>query len=108
MSVSGMVAKALVSRADQINGNDCTFDICSIDDSYYGYQPSLAANAILLGVFALSCLAFLGEGVLSRRFIGFTIAMVIGTAGEAIGYVGRIMMHNNPWADVRTSLCNSG
>ena len=102
-----MVARALLNRQEEISGDDCTFEICSIDDSYYGYQPSLSANSILLGVFGLSCLVFLGQGVLSRKFIGFTIAMVFGTIGEAIGYVGRIMMNDNPWAQVKSFLSNT-
>lgn len=106
MSAPVAIARALLQRREEeeFDQDKCTFELCDIKDSYYGYQPSLIANAVLLGVFGFSCLAFLGQGILSRRFIGFTIAMVFGTIGETIGYIGRIMMHNNPWAQVRSFL----
>lgn len=102
MSMPVAIARTLLQRQEQkFDPSDCTIELCDIEESYYGYQPSLKANAILLGVFGFSCLAYIGQGIMSRRFIGFTIAMVFGTLGESIGYVGRIMMHNNPWEDVR-------
>lgn len=109
MSVSAAITRSLLHRREEafdpfegLNPNDCTIDTCDLEFSYYGYQPSLKANAVLLAVFGFSCLAYIGQGILSRRFIGFTIAMVLGTLGETIGYVGRVMMHSNPWADVRS------
>ncbi|KAK2766133.1 hypothetical protein FQN54_007649 [Arachnomyces sp. PD_36] len=99
MSVSVAIARALLRREEEeFDGDKCTFDICDIEDSYYKYQPSLIANAILAGVFGFSCIAFLGQGIFARRWLGFTIAMGLGTAVETVGYVGRIMMHDNPWA----------
>lgn len=108
MSVSGAIARTLLHRRElDFDPSACTIDTCDLDLTYYGYQPSLEANAVLLGVFGFSCLAYIGQGILSRRFIGFTIAMVLGTLGETIGYVGRIMMHNNPWEEVRYIVSNT-
>ena len=61
----------------------------------------MPANALFLAVFALSTLLFIGQGLLSKRFIGFTVAMVSGCALEVIGYVGRVMSHSDPFAEVR-------
>lgn len=102
MSAADIVTQAIWRRQQQqeINLDDCTFELCSLKDSYYGYQPSLAANVALVAIFGVSLAAFLVEGVMSRRFIGFSISMIVGVIGEIIGYVGRIMMHNNPWKQV--------
>ncbi|KAF2469265.1 putative RTA1 domain protein [Lindgomyces ingoldianus] len=79
--------------------NSCTLETCPLSLSYWGYIPSLPANALFLALFALSTVLFIGQGVLSRRFVGFTIAMVCGCALEVIGYVGRIGSHKNPFAE---------
>lgn len=78
----------------------CTVQICPIDSSNYNYLPSLAANAVFIALFGVSLACFLGQGLLSRRFIGFTVVMVCGDILEVLGYAGRIMSHNNPWLQV--------
>ncbi|KAI4240149.1 MAG: hypothetical protein L6R40_005282 [Gallowayella cf. fulva] len=92
----------LVVREDDRTGDEralCTLDTCPIDDSYYNYRPSLAANGTFLALFSLSLLAFLVQVTLSKRFIGFTIAMVSGCVLEVIGYIGRIMSYHNPFGE---------
>lgn len=79
----------------------CTLKTCPIKDSYYAYRPSLAANAVFLALFSFSLCSFILQAALSRRFVGFTIAMVSGCALEVLGYVGRIMSWNNPFSQVR-------
>lgn len=81
----------------------CTIDTCPFDLSYWAYRPSLAANSTFLAIFALSLLLFLLQGISSKRFLGFTIAMVSGDILEVLGYVGRVMSYYNPFKEV-TSL----
>lgn len=78
----------------------CTLQTCSLKLSYWGYLPSLAANSVFLALFSLSTLLFLFQAILSKRFLGFTIAMVSGCALEVVGYIGRIMSHHNPFDEV--------
>ncbi|KAI4110768.1 MAG: hypothetical protein LQ339_001044 [Xanthoria mediterranea] len=75
----------------------CTLKTCQIQESYYNYRPSLAANGAFLALFLFSLLAFLVQVTLSKRFIGFTIAMVSGCLLEVLGYIGRIMSYHNPF-----------
>ncbi|KAL8786689.1 MAG: hypothetical protein Q9213_002624 [Squamulea squamosa] len=77
----------------------CTLDTCPIDESYYNYRPSLAANGTFLALFLFSLLVFLVQVTLSKRFIGFTIAMVSGCILEVLGYIGRIMSYHNPFGE---------
>ncbi|PGH12225.1 hypothetical protein AJ79_04405 [Helicocarpus griseus UAMH5409] len=89
-----------LSRRQEMSPELCTFELCDIKDSYYGYRPSLPANIALTAVFGVSFLLYVPQSFSSRRFLGFSIAMILGTACEAIGYVGRILMWNNPWKQV--------
>lgn len=78
----------------------CTLDTCPLELSYWAYRPSLIANSIFLALFALSLITFLVQAVLSKRFLGFTIAMLSGCILEVLGYAGRIMSYYNPFQEV--------
>ena len=104
-----LVVHALLPRENSYNDaknfrDRCTLATCDLKFSYWGYIPSLPANALFLAAFALSTILFIGQGVLSRRFSGFSVAMISGCALEVIGYVGRVMSHKNPFAEVSISL----
>ncbi|KAF2104502.1 parasitic phase-specific protein PSP-1 [Rhizodiscina lignyota] len=77
----------------------CTLDTCPLSLSYWAYRPSLGANSAFLAIFGLSLGVFFCQGILSKRFLGFTIAMVSGCILEVIGYVGRIMSYFNPFLE---------
>merc|ERR1711939_442754 len=83
-----------------IMSNNCT-DItpeCPVEDSVYGYFPSIGANAFFLGFFALFCVLNLGLGFRYKTW-SYMVALSFGCLTETIGYVGRIIMHSNPYAD---------
>ncbi|EEH17647.1 hypothetical protein PABG_00210 [Paracoccidioides brasiliensis Pb03] len=94
--MSSVILSALMRR-QQIKGDLCTFEICSIEKSYYGYRPSLAANTVFTAIFGASLIAYVLQSFSSKRFLGFSVAMILGTLCEVLGYVGRILMYNNPW-----------
>ncbi|KAF2489266.1 RTA1-domain-containing protein [Lophium mytilinum] len=73
---------------------DCTKDTCPVSYSVYGYNPSLAANALFCALFSISFLLHVFQGVKWKSW-SFLVAMAIGVFGEAVGYGGRIMMHND-------------
>ncbi|KAL7959097.1 RTA1 domain-containing protein [Trichoderma compactum] len=71
----------------------------SIDESVYGYQASLAANAVFAGLFTLA----LGvHAYLDARWKTWTFmwCLILSWLHEITGYVGRIIMWNNPWSFV--------
>jgi hypothetical protein len=78
----------------------CTIETCS-QWAYWAYYPSVAANSFFIALFGLSTLLFIGQGVLSKKWLGFTIAMASGGVLEVIGYIGRIMAHNDVFSEVR-------
>ncbi|KAF2805476.1 sphingoid long-chain base transporter RSB1 [Mytilinidion resinicola] len=77
-----------------IKFKDCTSDTCPISASVYGYNPSIAANGIFCALFAISFFLHIFQGVKWKSW-SFLISMAIGVFGEAVGYGGRIMMHND-------------
>jgi RTA1 like protein len=74
----------------------CTLDTCPIENSIFNYQPSLAANASFLALFALTGLAHIFQGIRTKQR-GFTISLALGCIAEVIGYVGRIISHFDPF-----------
>ncbi|KAF1987843.1 RTA1-domain-containing protein [Aulographum hederae CBS 113979] len=72
---------------------------CPMEASFWRYLPSYGANGAFIGLFSLSLTLFLIQGFMSRRFLGFSIAMVLGCILEVVGYVARIKAHDNPFAE---------
>ncbi|KAF2868171.1 parasitic phase-specific protein PSP-1 [Massariosphaeria phaeospora] len=99
-------ALELVARETEESYNDrknfrdtCTLETCPLELSFWGYRPSLPANAMFAALFGLSTVLFIAQGAFSRRFLGFTVAMVSGCALEVIGYIGRSLSYKNPFAE---------
>jgi hypothetical protein len=80
------------------NGGDCTKETCPVSDSIYGYAPSLAANAAFLAIFLISGVTHGIQGFRYKTW-SFLTVMLIGNLCEAVGYGGRIMLHNDPFSD---------
>lgn len=78
---------------------NCTLQVCPITASIYEYQPSIAANAILLALFGISLIICIAQSVKWRTWVFLSI-MSFGYAAEMIGYGGRLMLHNNPFSFV--------
>jgi hypothetical protein len=71
---------------------------CPIEDTIYGYAPNLGGNAFYAVVFALCAVAqcyFICR--YWRLWKGYSILVFVGAVGECLGYVARILLHNNPW-----------
>jgi hypothetical protein len=79
----------------------CTLETCPMSLSYWAYLPSLAANGTFTALFSLSLALYVVQAVYSRRFIGFSVAMLCGSVLEVIGYVGRLMSYRDPFSEVR-------
>lgn len=81
--------------------NDCTAisASCPVDQTIYGYYPSLPGNTFFLAIFAIFTLSNLVLGLRFRTYT-YTVAMFFGCLGEVIGYVGRVLLHSNPYSQV--------
>lgn len=88
--------------------DDCaSFEACK-EWTYWEYIPALSPNVAYAVLFGLSTVAFLGQGVLGKRWAWFTFSMVAGCLLEVVGYVGRILAYNNPYREVVLSCWSYG
>ncbi|OQV05652.1 hypothetical protein CLAIMM_10353 isoform 3 [Cladophialophora immunda] len=76
---------------------NCTVSVCPIEMSVYGYRPSLAASGALIALYGLCIVAQVILGFRYRAW-GFMSLMLLGCVDEIIGYVGRILYWQDPWA----------
>lgn len=90
----------IAAAADRPKGNfkKCleVSKTCPVTATLYGYRPDLAANAFFAALFGICFIASLVIGIMTKTWT-YTIALSIGTFLECAGYVGRVMMNNNPW-----------
>ncbi|KAF2430915.1 RTA1 like protein, partial [Tothia fuscella] len=71
---------------------------CTVENSIYGYKPSIGWNSFFLAVFLVSSLIHAFQGWKYKTW-SFLVAMVIGGLSEAVGQGGRIMLHKNVYDD---------
>jgi hypothetical protein len=74
----------------------CNISICDLTLAHFNYIPNLAGNALYTAIFALYIFMNVLLGIRYKTW-GYMIAMCLGLVGEVIGYVARIMLHNNPF-----------
>ncbi|KAJ8113031.1 hypothetical protein OPT61_g4746 [Boeremia exigua] len=75
---------------------NCTVELCPLEWSVFRYLPNIPANAIFLGAFGLLLILHLFQGVRYKSWT-FMSCMLAGCSLEIAGYVGRIMLHGNPF-----------
>ncbi|CAF3459575.1 hypothetical protein SNK03_004582 [Fusarium graminearum] len=93
MSSMSTLPNGLVTFGPQAN---CTLDTCPLEASILRYQPSIPANAVFTGVFAVSLIIHVFQGIKMRTW-GFMSSMIAGCILEIIGYVGRFIINENPF-----------
>jgi len=74
----------------------CTLQTCPLECGQVTFLPSLPGNLLYAILFGLILLAQIGLGVWYKTW-GFMVGMFCGLALEVIGYIGRIMLHHNPF-----------
>ncbi|KAL4899200.1 hypothetical protein BDW74DRAFT_183941 [Aspergillus multicolor] len=76
---------------------ECTLDICPIEDAYIQYQPTIAGNGLYLALFGLLLVA---QAILTpvHRAWWFSGSMIAGLLLEVLGYVARILFHDDPFS----------
>lgn len=76
---------------------NCTLDLCPIEWSVYQYRPSLASSIAFIVLYALALLLHVYLGVRWRTW-GYMVFMIHGCVFALIGYGGRIILYQNPFA----------
>ncbi len=83
-------------RASAYTAND---QLCTIDESVYGYRPSLPANIAFAALFSTATIVHIILGIKWKTW-WFMWCMILGSTHEVAGYVGRIILYINPWSFV--------
>ncbi|KAJ6189921.1 hypothetical protein N7519_004829 [Penicillium mononematosum] len=71
--------------------------LCPVELTTYGYYPNFAGNIFFIVFFGLLGICQTGLGLYYRTWT-FLTALLIGTFMEMAGYIGRVLMHDNPWS----------
>ncbi|KAL2862485.1 RTA1 domain-containing protein [Aspergillus lucknowensis] len=74
----------------------CTLETCSIDDAYIRYQPTIAGNGVYIALFGLLLVTQIIQCPVYRMW-GFSGSMIAGLILEVLGYLGRILFHDDPF-----------
>ncbi|KAH6865444.1 RTA1 like protein-domain-containing protein [Alternaria rosae] len=69
---------------------------CPVEGTLYGYYPSIGANGFFAAFFGLCLVIQLGLGIRYKTWT-YMIALSLGCLGELTGYIGRILLYNNPF-----------
>ena len=72
---------------------------CPIEASIYGYYPSFGANIFFATLFGICFLANIFLGIRYKTWTYMT-ALLLACACSALGYAGRVLLHNNPFDDI--------
>ena len=87
-----------ISNANTMS--QCTLKLCPLStfgQANFGYIPTLPGNALFAAIFAVLLIIQIILAVRWRTWT-FLIGMFGGLVLEVIGYIGRILIHNNPFA----------
>ncbi|KAI9375886.1 RTA1 like protein-domain-containing protein [Aspergillus egyptiacus] len=74
----------------------CTLETCPLSMGIVKYRPLLWCQIVFMAIFGAALCPQIGIGIRYKTWT-FMVAMVLGLAGEVVGYGGRIMLHNNPF-----------
>ncbi|KAK8932504.1 Sphingoid long-chain base transporter RSB1 [Metarhizium anisopliae] len=86
------------SNGPRVSVTRCTevSDLCPIDETVLGYYPNLGSGIFFTIAFGTCLIAAFSLGMWKKTWT-YTAAITIGLILETAGYVGRILLHYNPW-----------
>lgn len=74
----------------------CNLSICDLTLAQFDYRPSIGGNSLYAAIFGLCVLMNIFYGIRYRTW-GYMAAMLLGMSGEVVGYIGRILLWQNPF-----------
>jgi len=69
---------------------------CPVEATVLGYKPNLGSSYFFAIAFGLCTIAAGGLGIWKRTWT-FSAAITLGLLLETLGYIGRILLYDNPW-----------
>jgi hypothetical protein len=74
----------------------CSIATCDMTLAAFDYRASLPGNALYAAIFGIYLIMNIYLGIRHKTW-GYMTAMSVGLVGEVIGYVGRILLWQNPF-----------
>lgn len=71
--------------------------LCPVEATTYGYYPNFGGNLFFCIVFGILLVFQLGFGTYYRTWT-WMFGLGIGCLFEFVGYIGRLLMNDNPWS----------
>ena len=78
------------------NQNLCSLTTCDLTLASFDYRPSLGGNVFYAAIFCLYLVMNIYLGLRHKTW-GYMAAMLLGLAGEIIGYIARVLLYQNPF-----------
>lgn len=78
------------------NTNQCTLATCDMIYAYFTYLPNLAGNLVFVVIFGLLIGPQVFFGIRYKTW-GYMVGMLGGLVLEVLGYIGRVLLHKNPF-----------
>ncbi|KAI1616118.1 RTA1 like protein-domain-containing protein [Exophiala viscosa] len=72
---------------------------CPVENTIYGYYPSVGANCFFVAFFFMAAVMQLYGGIRYKTWT-YLIAMFLACIDQGLGYIGRVMLHQNPYSQV--------
>ncbi|KAI1420015.1 RTA1-domain-containing protein [Xylaria sp. FL1777] len=83
-----------------MSSESCTLSTCSLSDSFYGYRPNLGIDIF----FSIVYVAIIGRCLFitihKRKWLGYTISVLLGALLELIGFVSRTYGYAHPFVRI--------
>jgi hypothetical protein len=103
-----LISFATISNMVRNHYDICT-DVtpdCPVSGTLYGYYPNFGANVFFAALFGILLVAQIIIGTWKKTWT-FMLAVGLGIFGEMVGYIGRLIMHKNPWSQTgfETQIC---
>ncbi|KAF6790717.1 parasitic phase-specific protein psp-1 [Colletotrichum musicola] len=76
---------------------NCTLELCPLEWSILQYRPSVPASGLFIALFSITLILHTLQGIRSKTW-GFMGSVVAGCVLEIVGYVGRLMIYDNPFS----------
>ena len=74
----------------------CNITLCDLTLAHFDYIPSLGGNAVYAAIFGVYLITNVFLGIRYKTW-GYSAALFLGLYGEIIGYIGRILLYQNPF-----------
>jgi hypothetical protein len=76
---------------------NCTLNLCPVKWSVFQYQPSIAANSAFVAIFGILLAVQVFQGIRYKTW-GHTACVAAGNILQIVGYIGRLLLHGNPFS----------